>query len=144
MTSIKTMLHYAVAHRSTRHTSISLETPPSWQKTSQMQTDSPKKFVPRPHRQVTGRDRRNGLGGRKKSTDIITTTIMLPIGEEKIFYPRAIFTAASQQNRAQSSLLYLFKFMIKNPIISPRIRLNFQFLASTVHCSLIKHAKNPR
>ena len=76
------MLHYAAAHRSTRHTSISLETSPSWQKTSQMQTDSLKKYVLQPHRLVTA-----GIDvivlAVEKSTDTTTTTAMEKRGNHK-------------------------------------------------------------
>ena len=57
------------------------------------------------------------------------------------------FLSALQQNRAPSGLLICF--MINNPIISQRIRLNFQTklfskgvkVASAVLCFLIKHSK---
>jgi len=62
------------------------ETFPSWQKTSQMQTDSPKKCVPWPHRLVTAGIEVIVLAVEKYTDNTITTTAMLPIGEETIFF----------------------------------------------------------
>jgi len=39
----------------------------------------------------------------EKSTDITTTTAMLPIGEETIFYPSAILLGAGKQTGPQAN-----------------------------------------
>ena len=95
-------LHYTVAHRSTRHRSISSETSPSWQKTLQMPINSSKKCAPQPHSLVTAGIEIIVLVA-EKSTDTTTTTAMLPIGGETIYYPKASLLEAGKKRGPQTT-----------------------------------------